>query len=197
MSQEIEIEYKNLLTRDEFHLLLDSMKEKESFESWTQVNYYFDSPSLDLKDHGAALRIRIFNEQSAEVTLKIPHGEHLMEFNHALTYSEGKRWVEDGSIILPLDIQDQIEKMKIDANALVYQTFMTTHRNQFRAEDYLVVLDWSEYNQAEDYELEVEATSDKKAKQIFHDILEKYNLAKRPSPSKIARAFHYLNQSRQ
>lgn len=192
MDQDIEIEYKNLLTHDEYQCLLAEFKSDPQTEDWVQANYYFDSQPLELKDQHAALRIRIYDEQAAEITLKIPHGQHLMEYNQSISYSEGKRWVEDGVIILPLDMQQIVEQMGIDPNALIYQCFMTTHRHQITYPDYQVVLDLSEYNQAADYELEVEADTDLKAKQVFNQLLESYHIPKRPSPSKIARAFQYM-----
>lgn len=57
MVQELEIEFKNLLTKEEFHRLADffQLTEKDFAE---QENYYFDTKYFALKKHGAALRIR-------------------------------------------------------------------------------------------------------------------------------------------
>ncbi|WP_347835513.1 CYTH domain-containing protein [Gracilibacillus sp. JCM 18860] len=52
MSQEIEIEFKNLLTSQEYRKL-DPL-----FHSVTpivQINHYFETPDFALKRHGAAL----------------------------------------------------------------------------------------------------------------------------------------------
>lgn len=54
MTQEIEIEFKNIVTEEEFNTLCKSF----SIEVFTkQVNHYFETPDFSLKA-GSALRIR-------------------------------------------------------------------------------------------------------------------------------------------
>ena len=70
MSQNIEIEFKNMLTSEEFlqlklHFNIDQNKFKK------QVNHYFDTPSFSLKSLNSALRIREKGTQF-EMTLKQP-----------------------------------------------------------------------------------------------------------------------------
>lgn len=57
MAQEIEIEFKNLLTKNEFEKLTQAYQlDNEDFV--LQENHYFDTKSFALKHKGAALRIR-------------------------------------------------------------------------------------------------------------------------------------------
>ena len=52
MTQEIEIEFKNIVTEEEFNTLCKSF----SIEGFTkQVNHYFETPSFSLKEAGSAL----------------------------------------------------------------------------------------------------------------------------------------------
>ena len=50
MSEEIEIEFKNLLTEKEYQTLLYSFNATEN-ELFTQINSYFDTPDWDLKNY--------------------------------------------------------------------------------------------------------------------------------------------------
>ena len=70
MTKELEIEFKNMLTKEEYMRLL---KDFSAFHNWpkTQHNHYFDTPDFQLKHKLGALRIR--NKQGRfECTLKIP-----------------------------------------------------------------------------------------------------------------------------
>ena len=53
----LEIEYKTLLTKDEFNRLNSQLSHVTPV---TQTNYYFDSDNFDMKAHRMSLRIRTF-----------------------------------------------------------------------------------------------------------------------------------------
>ena len=79
MDQHIEIEYKNLLTKQDFERLVQFFK-IESNQFFTQQNHYFDTTDFRLKKSGSALRIREKNE-TYELTLKQPAAEGKLETN--------------------------------------------------------------------------------------------------------------------
>ncbi len=56
MSQEIEIEYKNLLTKDEFNSLLSNLSFPRKGQ--VQINYYFETADLALRNKLSALKIK-------------------------------------------------------------------------------------------------------------------------------------------
>ena len=58
MNQEIEIEYKNIITLEEYDKMLNYYSKRENITSWQQSNYYFDTPDLQLKKDHSALRLR-------------------------------------------------------------------------------------------------------------------------------------------
>ncbi|EUJ26736.1 hypothetical protein PCORN_14524 [Listeria cornellensis FSL F6-0969] len=68
MSQELEIEFKNMLTASEYDLLMNEFRLEEA-DFFTQTNYYFDTADFQLKERLAALRIRK-RELHYELTLK-------------------------------------------------------------------------------------------------------------------------------
>ncbi|RKJ60851.1 CYTH domain-containing protein, partial [Butyricicoccus sp. 1XD8-22] len=57
MTQEIEIEFKNLLTKEQYEMLLKEFKIDDS-KIIRQTNHYFDTPEWHLKTLHAGLRIR-------------------------------------------------------------------------------------------------------------------------------------------
>lgn len=62
----LEIEYKTLLTKDEFNRLNNQFSHVAPV---TQTNYYFDSENFDMKANRMSLRIRTLPNR-AEITLK-------------------------------------------------------------------------------------------------------------------------------
>jgi len=84
MRQEMEIEFKNLLTNSEYQRIKNFLQlEDPLFKK--QENHYFDTNDYALKSHGAALRIRE-KKGTWELTLKQPRlDEHgLIETNQVI-----------------------------------------------------------------------------------------------------------------
>ena len=76
-----EIEYKTLLTKNEYQQLLPLFSK---IKATKQINYYIDTADFSIRDAKMALRIRTF-ETRAELTLKIPQQVGNMEYNQFLT----------------------------------------------------------------------------------------------------------------
>src|SRR5699024_2293642 len=91
MSQEIEIEYKNLLTKQEFDYLLGHFPFPQN--SQKQTNFYFETENFSLKENGAALRIRE-KDGHYRLTLKEPHPDGLLETHDPLTEAEAMNWLQ-------------------------------------------------------------------------------------------------------
>ena len=67
--REIEIEFKNLLTKDQYDVLFEKYDLKNS-EEIINKNFYYDDADESFKKIGAALRIRYTNKKT-EMTLKV------------------------------------------------------------------------------------------------------------------------------
>src|SRR5699024_12555003 len=84
VEQNFEIEFKNLLTNDEYLELLDKEFPDDSNQrrkkAIYQTNYYYDTSNKDLKKQNSALRIRITDSMN-EMTLKVTNKDFLMENN--------------------------------------------------------------------------------------------------------------------
>ena len=109
MTEQIEIEFKNLLTETEFeHLLRNFHISRDQFI--TQRNHYFDTPEFLLKDRACALRIREKDGQY-EMTLKqpLPTGQGLLETNIELG-SETAQAILNGT---PLPENEIINKIRL------------------------------------------------------------------------------------
>ncbi|WP_373895702.1 CYTH domain-containing protein [Virgibacillus sp. CBA3643] len=185
MTQEIEIEYKNLLTKDEYERLLYNLSFPE--HSQAQTNYYFETTDFALKNSGCALRIREKNDEY-RLTLKEPHKDGLLETHDSLTEKEARDWMQ-GNIIAKTNTTTQLKKMGVSPESLNYYGSLTTKRHELEDKEIIIVLDYSTFNGRADYELEVEAITQEIGIQAFESLLKEHHIQKRDTPNKIERFF--------
>jgi uncharacterized protein YjbK len=188
MAQEIEIEFKNILTKNEYESLLEAYPFPH--DPVEQTNHYFETDDLRLKNAGCALRIR--NKQSGYIlTLKEPHGEGLLETHDELTKEEAQSWL-NGQPVGKAHVERQLERLNIKISDLRYFGSLMTLRRELELEKSVLVLDYSTYNGQEDYEVELEAEEYEEGKKMFQAILEQEEIPKRRTPNKIERFFSHL-----
>lgn len=186
MSQNIEIEFKNMLTSEEFlqlklHFNIDQNKFKK------QVNHYFDTPSFSLKSLNSALRIREKGTQF-EMTLKQPAKQGLLETNQLLSAEQAENMLNSGKIV-DGEVKDIITKMVEDADTLQYFGSLTTNRAEFNYKDGLLVLDHSDYLNTEDYEIEYEVPDEAEGFKVFSELLSELKIPVRSTDNKIKRFY--------
>ncbi|MEH6841333.1 CYTH domain-containing protein [Priestia megaterium] len=186
MKQEIEIEFKNIVTKEEFDRLRSHFQLAED-QFISQENHYFDTPAFSLKDCGAALRIRSKKDKSV-LTLKQPHQEGLLETHEALTNEQAKELL-DGSAKIPSTIQQLITDLQVDSHTLTYFGTLRTSRAEIPYKNGLLVLDHSFYLGAEDYELEYEVTDANEGAKCFEQLLTELDIKKKPTENKIRRFY--------
>ncbi|MGM8364374.1 CYTH domain-containing protein [Virgibacillus sp. W0181] len=185
MSQEIEIEYKMLLTEQEHTRLLVALPFPEV--PCKQTNYYFETKTLELKDLGCALRIREKNDKY-QLTLKEPHPDGLLETHDSLSKKEACSWI-NGNINDDKYTMKRLIGKNINIAQLICYGSLVTERRQFQNNDILYVLDYSTYNGYADWELEIEAPSKESGLEAFHSLLQKYAITEKETPNKISRFF--------
>ncbi|MDR4985721.1 CYTH domain-containing protein [Bacillus cereus] len=184
MTQEIEIEFKNIVTEEEFGILCKSF----SIEAFTkQVNHYFETPSFSLKETGSALRIRHKGE-TYTLTLKQPAEIGLLETHQVVTADEAKLMMETNTIIQG-DVVDQLHKLQIPVSSLTYMGNLTTERAETLFEGGTLVFDHSFYYNHDDYEIEYEVQDEETGKASFMNLLKQHNIPVRHTNNKVKRFF--------
>ncbi|CAG9622832.1 CYTH domain-containing protein [Sutcliffiella rhizosphaerae] len=185
--QEIEIEFKNLLTFDEFTSLCSAFKvNPENF--FEQTNHYFDTPDFSLKNKGCALRVRIKGDNYT-LTLKQPADEGLLETHQVISEEEysllkNKTGLINGKIHTILTNELGVSPAHIE-----YVGSLTTNRIEFPYQDGLLVLDESHYLETSDFELEYEVKNFDRGKEIFLELLNAYGIPQRQTKNKIIRFY--------
>ncbi|WP_347550704.1 CYTH domain-containing protein [Pseudalkalibacillus hwajinpoensis] len=183
MSQEVEIEFKNMLTKEEYDNLLDAYR---LTDIQTQTNDYFDSKDFLLREKGAALRVRSKHDKLV-LTLKEPASEGLLETHQAITVAQFDS-IKTTNQLPDGDVFDQIKNLGIHS-PLFHLGSLTTHRAEVTIDSGLLVLDHSEYLDREDYELEFEVKEYEAGKRAFHSLLHNHHIPERSANNKIFRFF--------
>ena len=186
MSQNIEIEFKNLLTKKEYLQLKSHFNIKDE-DLFRQENHYFDTSDFLLKENKAALRIRK-KQELYELTLKQPHKDGLLETNKILTVQESEAIFETG-VIKDKQIINLLVQMNIPSHHIQYFGSLTTIRAEKEIGNGLLVLDHSFYLNEEDFELEYEVTNRQKGQVDFEQILQKFQIPKRKTKNKVQRFY--------
>ena len=107
---------------------------------------------------------------------------------------EFKQWIQ-GEIIPKPHTSKQLSEMNISPAELKYVGYLTTNRMEIEFNGTQLVLDYSNYLGTEDFELELEASTKEHGKKIFYELLNKYNIPIRQTPSKIERFFQQAQRS--
>ena len=180
--ENLEIEYKVLVNKKDFNKLLEYLKQKYSFESFTQTNVYYDTIDEKLHKKGISLRIRNY-ENSKEHLLTLKEKVQVGRLEHE--YYVAKNSVR----YFPQEIINIIKKNNVDINEIINTARLKTTRTEFKIDDYLLCLDHSSYYKKEDYEIECEAKSMKTAQMIISILLKSLSISYIESNlSKTARA---------
>ncbi|MDE0563858.1 CYTH domain-containing protein [Exiguobacterium sp. B2(2022)] len=190
MTQEVEIEFKSMLTKDEYEKLIQAYKLEDRVR-W-QANDYFDTPTFQLKKQGAALRIRE-KKHGQVLTLKQPNEVGLLETHASITEEEAEDLFKYG-IIHDDQMKQALAPFQLNA-ALEHLGRLETNRAEHQTEDGLLVLDESHYLETTDYEIEFEVTNEEAGKRAFERLLAEHGLPYRPAKNKIVR-FMELKMSR-
>lgn len=186
MSRQIEIEFKNLLTKEEFSRL-EKFLNIHKHDFYSQENHYFDTNDFSLKERGCALRIRKKNGHF-ELTLKQPASVGLLETNQLLTEKEANLMLHKGKIIEGI-VADELNKMQIPLEKLQFFGSLKTERAETKYKDGVLVLDKSTYLNKEDFEIEYEVNDEAKGKEVFKQLLGKLNIPMRKTKNKIQRFY--------
>ncbi|XQY92818.1 CYTH domain-containing protein [Metabacillus sp. HB246100] len=192
MSQEIEIEFKNILTREEFYRIKSHFQLREE-QFFMQENHYFDTLTFSLKERGSALRIRK-KKNGYVITLKEPAPVGILETHQIVSETEALKMIECGGL-LQGEISERLLQVGISDKDLLYFGTLTTNRAEINYKDGLLVFDHSMYLSTEDYEMEYEVTNEERGKKIFLTLCEELKIPIRDTKNKIRRFYEQKQKS--
>ena len=171
-----------------------------------QVNYYIDTPDMDLIKYGISIRLRIIDDISCEFTIKsnsVKQQNNVSikkEFNADIDINNFTDIIAGASIkefvIGNKEIYDYVIKLGIDDICLSKLNIigqLKTIRNFYQVDGVRdpVNLDFSEYEGQQDYELEWETEEIDNAKTVLTAIFNRLGIE--PSTEIISKRARFTN----
>lgn len=192
--QHLEIEFKNLLTKEEYERLLKHFNIAPA-QIIPQANHYFETPEGLLKQALSGLRIRQIGDYY-ECTLKEKSSEHgHLETTVEITKEQADAILASGQFPFQ-EITERLEALHIPLHALRLFGSLQTDRVELPYEGGLLVLDHSKYLQREDYEVEYEASNEQLGAISFQQLLSLHQIPVRHTDKKIARFMNTLKEKK-
>src|SRR5690606_38158824 len=114
MTKELEIEFKNMLTKEEYSKLLEEQKTAPI----SQTNHYFDTGNFRLRDQKAALRLRTIGSRF-ECTLKTPAASGNYETTDALTEEQASAMLDLSQLDAPA-VSAELEQLGVSPSDLTH-----------------------------------------------------------------------------
>jgi len=182
MQTSTEVQFKTLLTLEEYNKLMDKFKGNRMD---LQTNHYFDTPRFSLKALDSSLRVR--ERDSLELTLKRRKGYSLKELSLPIdndTFEE----IRSTGVIPNSDIKTELASL-IGNQKLVNFISLSTLRMFFQYKNGILFIDKSKYLDIIDYELEYEAKNYNEGKKDFIKLIGELGIQYKKSEKKIKRAF--------
>ncbi len=189
---ELEIEFKNLLSENEYSTLYDTFFETVPGQSL--VNYYIDTPDLDLRRHTLLLRVRLDRGKQI-MTLKAPTVKGVLEFHAEVDYDlDSMKHI--GQSEIPDVIIHELEKRHISIGDLTIYGSLATERYETEYKDGLLVLDKCSYLDTTDFEVEYEVSDYDKGETIFNRLMAEHDIARRDEVTKSERFYRVLRKEK-
>ena len=149
--ENLEIEFKVIINKEDFHKLEKIMEEYE-YELFEQVNTYYDSKEETLEKNKVSLRIRsIINKNIYITTLKETKKVGKLEHEFEVKGNDVK--------YLPDEIIQILDSNNVSINDLCVVGELKTIRKEYKYNNCVLCLDHNFYYGKEDYEIECEAKS--------------------------------------
>ena len=174
MNKNLETECKVLLNSEDYNSLYNYFN-LDKLQPIKQMNYYFDTLGLNLATNGYNMRVRhIITDDKYILTVKIPQrNESNLEINQEINYNEFVDLIQYGKVPDGF-INDEINKFNKDS-ILLLSSLLTT-RYEFEYKLGLLALDYNQYNNRYDYEIEFEGSNIDYCKSVIGDLLTSLNI---------------------
>lgn len=185
MQKNLEVEFKSLLTKEEYERLISKF---EGSRSDLQTNHYFDTSRFSLKAIDCSFRVRERN--TFEITLKRKKGYQILEKNLAIT-KEAFEDLKQTGYVDDDDLQDELLGL-IGTQKLNNFMSLSTLRYYLPYKNGILFIDKSTYLGITDYELEYEAKSYHGGKKEFVEIINELGIQYKKADKKIKRAYNAL-----
>ncbi len=181
MIKEYEKEKKSFLNKEEFLKIKNYLNAKTKSKEILIEDIYFDDKKRFFKNNNSIMRLRKEEEKTYLNFKKKLNDGTSKEEKYILT----KEMYED---FKSGNYKKYLKEFKLDLDVEIIASYQI-NRTKFSLDQSIIDLDNTIFTNFQDYEIEVESTNLKKAKEVLDDILKENNVNYKKSYPKIARFF--------
>ena len=185
MQKGTDVEFKSLLTENEYNKLLDFFVNAKCDK---QTNHYFDTKRFSLKALNASLRVR--ERENFELTFKRKKGYSVDLKSTPITLEEFNEIKETGIVNKEEIVNDIVNLIK--DQKLVNFLSLSTLRYYVPYGSGMLNIDKSQYLGITDYEIEFTSRNYHQGKADFIKIISEFGIQYKKSDKKIKRAYNAL-----
>lgn len=179
MTKNIEIEFKTIISKNQYFELLETFNLKDNI--FKQTNYYFDTEDYELNKKHIVLRIRQKGDNHFKVTLKSQSEKGAYENHMLLNKKQANEMIENG-----FNTSTFFDQTNYDVKYIVN---LDNYRVSTPYMGGTLFLDKCVYCNTEDYEIEYEVDHFDTGLKIFEQFLKENNIEYKPTKRKSERAF--------
>ncbi len=194
MAQELEIEFKNVLTKEQYETLLQNFQVSNEMIV-RQTNHYFDTEDFHLKKLSSGLRIRE-TEKQIVCTLKMRTAANTHLETTDIISKDQADLMLSGTGFFADSVKAKLQQLNVPIEHLRVFGTLTTDRVELSYKGGTIVFDHSFYLNCDDYEVEYEADEEKLGQEIFESFLKENDIPKQVADKKIARFMSALNKEK-
>lgn len=176
MNKNKEIEFKTLISKEQYYNLLDEFNLTNNI--FSQINHYFDTENTDLIQEQTVLRIRQ-KGNNYKLTKKTRALVGADETHIFLSKEKAQEMLETGFDANIIGLPYKVKKV----------AELTTYRASSHFRNGKIFFDRSEYYGKVDYEIEYEVDEVNQGKKDFKDFLDSHEIEYKESIRKSKRAF--------
>ena len=187
MQPTTDVEFKTLLTKDEYKRLYEKFKQNGTD---IQTNHYLDTTRFSLKATDASLRVR--ERQNLELTLKKKKGYSIQQFTFEITKEQFEE-IKTTGILPECEIAHEVKNI-IGEQKINNFMSLSTERMVFPYSKGYLFIDKSHYLGVVDFELQYVAKNYHNGKQEFIGIINELGIQYKKAEKKIKRAYNQLRR---
>ena len=194
-----EFESRIMLTSDEYLSIVSFyMKLYPNKHFLQNTNFYFDSDELFLRKQGITLRMRVINDLSSELTLKVKGNDGDLEINDPLNLNQYKL-LKENNIFPDGEVKKYLLALPYSLSEYKPVAVLYNRRLEIENEDHLLVIDKNAYGNIVDYNLEIETKDNiETAQKYLKEYIDKFHLTllKQKYQGKATRAIKEAKENR-
>ena len=168
--EQIEIEYKILISEDIYNHIVEDYQEMIDRE-YVQVNHYLMHPILDELKYMVRIRDK---DDRYELTLKRPNIIGRLEMNLDIDLQTRQMILNHQEV--NNEIFDILKELKISIKDIDTSHYLKTKRIDVKLDEGMLSIDKNEYEDYTDYEIEFEVSDSKIGFSKFIEIIKPYHL---------------------